>query len=214
MLPYHVSYSPGEHTDIPNSWSNLCLSSTASLLREEFTWMSSKWRCLRHLKVTRYCVKDFQVIGHLPAEKKRLPWTLLQSPCADQQRRFVKNTSETASWIWRRGNQNDLRDFSWILSWKAFTLTKFWFYVAESRLRASTKTDIFICVTELKAGLGSQEKGFNYHFFNHILPTASAAYFDDCSCCHLFSASKQEGKIRCVWVLFAGENIVFLLHVL
>lgn len=67
---------------------------------------------------------------------------------------------------------------------------------------------------ELKGGLGRQRKGFNYRFVKHILTTASAADFDDCGCCHFFSPRKREGKIRCVWILFSGEDIVFLLLVL
>lgn len=55
----------------------------------------------------------------------------------------------------------------------------------------------------------SQRKGFNYRFLNHILSTASAAYFDDCGCCHFFSPNKQEGKRRCVWVPFCWRGYCF-----
>lgn len=65
---------------------------------------------------------------------------------------------------------------------------------------------------ELEAGLGSQRKGFNYHFVNRILSMVSVAYFDGCGCCHLFYPSKQEVKIRCVWLFFLLGRILFSLR--
>lgn len=148
---YFITFSsPGKHTDNSNSQSNVCLSSTASLLGEELGWAA-------HKDVWGISSQEANLwkglSGHWALACRKKKWLLsspLKSPCANE-KQLGKNHQwdcilnvEPKEPEWLGGL------LSLMLSRRAFALTEFWVYVAETESSCKGKT-FSICVTEFKA---------------------------------------------------------------